>query len=176
MSPQHHHSPSPLRYQVTQGAVAFGLAVTLLAIPLQIVLAVLTQGWLFLLTAFMLLLLGAPLMMFLRATPPVSVYPDGLEIRPLIGRTHKILWSDIEAVKRYPLLPMPDQEVERRTLQGRKRYTPAEGVMLIVPTLHWSYRFTGYFAGEGFRPVVAFTNRAHTHYDSLLKSIKKERG
>ena len=77
------------------------------------------------------------------------------------------------AVKPYPLLPPADAEVTRKALAGRKKYRPAEGVMLVIPALPLPYRFGGFFPGEGFTPVIAVTTRTHTDYDDLVRQIRQ---
>lgn len=75
------------------------------------------------------------------------------------------------AVKDYTLLPAPDQEFERRALQGRKKYRPAQGKMLIVRGLPPQYRIAGFFAGENAQPLIALTSRTHTDYDRLIQRM-----
>lgn len=167
---------SPQSYRLRMFALSALLFVMLLAVPLQVLLAVLTGGLLFVLTAFMLLLLCVPVSVGIFATPPLEVSDEGVRVRPFLGRARLIAWSQVDALKPYPLLPRPDQETERRALVGRARYQPAEGYMLVLREADWQYRLTGYLCGEGLRGVVAFTNRSHADYDALLKRIKARVG
>ncbi len=43
--------------------------------------------------------------------------------------------------------------------------------MLVIPSLSLPYRAVGFFTGEGLRPVVAFTNRTHSDYDRLARTL-----
>ena len=92
--------------------------------------------------------------------------------KPFWGKAQHIAWEDIAAMQIYPLLPQTDQEVERRLLQGRKKYRAAEGHMLLVPRLPLRYRMAGLFVGVGGKPIVAFTNRAHSDYETLLQRVQ----
>ncbi len=165
-----HLHPNPLLDRVTQyGAVAL-VAVMLVATPLQIALVLLgAPGGLFLFSGFGSLLLVPPVLLLTTASPRVTVSSDGLTIQPLIWREQFIPWSEVQAIKDYPLLPPSDSEIGRKALNGRLRYRPAQGKMLVIPALPVQYRVTGYFAGAGFTGVIALTNRTHTEYDKLIK-------
>lgn len=167
-----HLHPNPLLDRVTQyGAVAL-VAVMLVATPLQIVLLLVgAPGGLFLFTAIATLLLTPPVLLLTTATPRVTVSPDGITIQPIIWKEKFIPWSEVQALKDYPLLPPSDSEVGRKALAGRQRYRAAEGKMLVIPTLPVQYRVTGYFAGEGFTGVIALTNRTHAEYEKLIKKV-----
>lgn len=121
----------------------------------------------------LLLLLATPLVMYLNATPPITLSDEGLTIHPPFWRDHFVDWDAVVEMKPYPLLPTANQEVERRALQGRIKYHVAEGQMLIIPTLPFQYRITGFFAGENAQPVIALTNRTHTDYDDLIVRIRQ---
>ena len=43
--------------------------------------------------------------------------------------------------------------------------------MLVIRGLPVQYRVTGFFVGEGFKPVIALTSRTHTDYDRLIKKV-----
>lgn len=150
-----------------------GLVVVMVLAALgQIVLA--ANGLpLFLLSGLVTLTLIAPVMMLTSATPAVSISPEGITIQPRVWRERFVRWSDVQAVKDYPLLPPKDTESGRRTLVGRSKYRAAEGKMLVIPSLPLPYRFTGLFAGEGFTGVIGLTNRTHTEYDALIRQVMK---
>lgn len=170
---RYHYPPKhPQSYRLRMAGLSLLLAVMLLAVPLQVLLAVLTGGLLFVLTALMLLLLCVPVLVGIFATPPLDISDEGVCVRPFLGRARFIGWAQVDALKPYPLLPRPDQETERRALVGRTRYRPAEGYMLVLRGADWQYRLTGYLCGEGLRGVVAFTNRSHADYESLLKRVR----
>jgi hypothetical protein len=155
----------------------YGLAALLIALLAgaagQALLGLLLRGALFWLTAGVLLLLVPVLLMALSVTPALTLTPEGVWIAPVIWRRRLIPWEHLREMKPYPLLPRPDQETGRRALQGRQKYHPAEGMMLIVAGLPWQYRMAGYFVGEPGRAVIAVTNRTHQDYDRLLDALRQ---
>lgn len=167
-----HVHPNPTTDRLAQyGGV--GLVVVMFAAALgQIVLA--ANGLpLFLLSGLVTLALIAPVILLTSATPAVSVAAEGITIQPHVWRQRFVRWADVRAVKDYPLLPPRDVESGRRALVGRGRYRPAEGKMLVIPSLPLPYRFTGLFAGEGFTGVIGLTNRTHTEYNALIRQVMK---
>lgn len=172
MGQTHHYAArQPFKYRVQQtGAVAL-LVVMLVLVLLQGVLLTLLPPFMVMMTAILLLLMTAPVLMLLSVSPPVTVHDAGITLHPLIWREQTIAWSAIVAVKRYPLLPTPDQEVMRQVAVGRKQYRAAEGIMLIVSGLPVQYRPAGVFAGAGGKPVIALTSRSHADYDRLVKQV-----
>lgn len=176
MAVSDHPHPNPARYRLMQSIGAALMLVIVLSVPLQIGLAFVTGGLLFLLTAPLTLLMLLPLAMMTSATPPLTINESGLTLKPLLWPDRVIAWDEIRAVKPYPLLPPQDSEMIRRALVGRKKYQVAEGIMLVIPGLPLQYRAAGFFAGEGFTPVVAITNRTHTGYDRLVKQVRLHTG
>lgn len=167
-----HLHPNPTTDRLAQYG-GIGLVVVMLAAALgQAALAVAGLP-LLLLSALVTLALVAPVMMLTSATPAVSVAADGLTIQSRVWGERLVRWSDVRAVKDYPLLPPADVESGRRALVGRKRYRPAEGKLLVIPSLPLPYRFTGLFAGEGFTGVIGLTNRTHTDYDALIRQVER---
>lgn len=172
MTTIHTHPRPTIDRLVQYGALAF-FALTAALFVWQIVLALNgLPAALLLLTILTMVLLLAPALWLTTATPAVELTGDGLTTHPRIWRAHSIDWDEIRAVKPYPLLPEAQGERMRKAFVGRRKYVPAKGVMLVVPSLPWIYRFTGFFAGEGLTPVIALTNRTHTDYDRLIKSVR----
>lgn len=167
-----HTHPQPARYRLAQYAGLALLIVMLLTVPLQLVLAA-TVGGVFGMTAFLTLLLAAPVVMGLSATPPVRVDAEGITIQPLIWPDRFIPWEDVLEVKDYTLLPSPNNEVGRKVMEGRKKYRAAEGKMLIVRGLPFPYYVTAFFAGERGRAIIALTNRTHSDYDRLIRTVNR---
>ncbi len=164
--------PHPFTDRIAQyGGMAL-VIVMLLGVVGQIALGLVGLP-LFLLSGLVTLGLIAPVIMLTSATPAVSVSAEGITILPLVWRGRLVRWSEVRAVKDYPLLPPKDVEVGRRTMVGRQKYRPAEGKMLVIPSLPLPYRITGLFAGEGFTGVIGLTNRTHTDYDKLIKQVSK---
>jgi hypothetical protein len=164
--------PNPTLDRITQyGALAL-VSVMLLAALAQIVLALTVRpALLFVLTAIITILLIPFVLMLTTSTPGVTVGKEGLTIEPLIWRAQFVPWRDIKAVKSYPLLPQAGAEVSRKAMAGRKKYRPAEGIMLVIPSLPPQYRITGLLAGEGLTSVIGITTRTHSDYDRLTEKI-----
>jgi hypothetical protein len=136
-------------------------------------LAVLIPALLMALMGLLVALLMLPVAMLLSVSPPITVDSTGLTLRPFWGKSQVIAWDQITEMRVYPLLPQTDQEVEWRLMQGRKRYRTAEGYMLVVPALPLRYRAAGLFTGVRGQPIVAFTNRSHSDYETLLQQIRE---
>lgn len=169
----HHTHPRPLIDLLTQYVAVAFLLLALVLLIVQGALAFNGQPPILLFfTSVTLVVLVAPALWLTAATPPVATLPDGLRLQPRLWRARNVTWREIAAVKQYPLLPDRQGEGVRRALEGRKNYHAAEGVMLLIPSLSWQYRFTGFFAGEGFTPVIAFTNRTHTDYATLIVHLR----
>ena len=169
----HHTHPRPLLDILTQSAaVAFVvLALILLIVQLSLILSGQSPLLIFF-TSITLVILIAPALWLTAAAPPVTLLQHGLRLQPRLWRSTEVVWGDIDAVKPYPLLPDKQGEGVRRVLMGRQKYQSAKGYMLIIPSLSWQYRFTGFFAGEGFTPVIALTNRTHTDYATLIAYVR----
>jgi hypothetical protein len=171
MSSTHSH-PRPALDQLAQYGGIVLVVVMIAAAAGQFALA--TVGLpLFFLSGIITLLLIAPVMMLTSATPAVTISPEGITIQPRVWRQRFVRWNAVREVREYPLLPPPGAEAERKALAGKKKYRPAEGKMLVIPSLSLPYRFTGLFAGAGFTGVIALTNRTHTDYDALIRQIVK---
>lgn len=172
-SEQSQHLPlQPQLYRLTQVLTGIAMLVILLAVPFQIFLAAsLPNAPLFYLTGVLSLLLILPLMLYTLVTPPVTLTDTGLTLHPAIWPHQSIRWEQVEAIKRYPLLPPTDTETVRRAAVGRRHYQAADGLMLVVADLPFPYRAAGFFTGEGLKPVVAFTNRTHTDYERLAQTL-----
>lgn len=168
--------PAPHRYRLEQRLLMALLIAVVAGAVGQLVLALLLRSLLFGLGALTLLAFAPFILMTLSVAPPLMLSAEGLLIRPHWWRARLIPWADVLAVQPYPLLPRPDQETERRALQGRKRYRSAEGWMLIVRGLPWQYRMAGFFAGAGGQPIIAITNRTHSGYDALMKQVQARIG
>jgi hypothetical protein len=169
-----HHPPlSPTGYRLQQIFAAILLVVMALAAGGLFILAILLTAPLMVIMSLLVIALMVPVAMLLSVSPPITVDEEGLTLEPFWGQAQQIAWEDIAAMQVYPLLPQADQEVERRLIQGRKKYRAAEGYMLLVPRLPLRYRMAGFFAGVGAQPIVAFTNRAHSDYDVLLQRVQR---
>lgn len=167
----------PRSYAVSQYVVAGALAALLVGAPVQVAAGLLLPGaGMFVVTAVLSLLLALPLLLALRATPPVTIDDAGLTLTPRIGRPARVAWDAVREAKPYPLLPPSETETLRRAAAGRKKYAAAEGIMLTSDALPWPYRVVGWFAGEGFRGAFAVTNRMHADYPRARAAIQRAIG
>lgn len=163
--------PSPLlKRAIEVGALVMCLvmligALTMMALPL------LGAPSGFLLAGPLLILLAAPVLMLTAYAPAVTLDAHGITLHPAIWQDRHIPWETVAAVKVYPLLPSPDEESVRRHLIGVRSYKPAQGIMLVVPSLPAQYRIVGYLAGVGGKPAVVLTNRAHRDFDHLVEDV-----
>ncbi len=177
MSRTTHTHPNPLKDRITQYGALLLAAIMIICVPLLVLLTLLgAPGGLFALAGIILLALVPPVLMLTAISPAVTLDDDGVLIQPLIWRERFIPWDRIAAVKTYPLLPTESQEVNRRTLVGRRNYTTPDGFMLVIPALPPQYRLAAFFAGEGRAGVVALTNRTHTNYDHLKQTVMRHKG
>lgn len=167
---QHTH-PNINLYKLQQAILSTLIVLALFGAVMFIIIALLLPAPLFIFMGILVLLLAIPLFMGLLNTPPVTISDEGLTIQSFMGRDYAIAWDDIQNVSDYPLLPQANQEILKQYLVGRKKYRPAEGIMLVIPRLPFLYRFAGFLAGENGAPIIAFTNRTHTDYDTLKQRI-----
>ncbi len=168
-SSEHGH-PRPARERLTQCGALVLLIAMLLASLAQFALGLFGLPLVFIMGLFTLLL-AAPVVMLTTITPAVTVTPQGLLIRPVLWPGRSVAWDQIRAVKPNPLLPPAGAEIGRRALAGRAHYRPAEGLLLVIPSLPVYYRIAGLFAGEGFTGVIGLTNRAHSDYGRLARAV-----
>ena len=164
----------PRAYAVSQSVTAAAIAALAASAPFQVFAGLMIPGaGLFVITALLSLLLIWPLLLNLRATPPVTLDDSGITLTPRIGRAAFVAWETVREVKPYPLLPPPETETMRRAMTGRRKYAAAEGIMLTGDSLPWPYRAVGWFAGEGFRGSFAVTSRSHRDYPKLKAAIER---
>lgn len=163
--------PQPLVDRASQLIALTGAALLILAVPLLVLLVLIGAPGGFLLAAPVVLALALPLLMRTVIAPALTVSDEGLTLHPLFWRDQALPWEAVAAVKPFPLLPSADAEATRRIAVGRLNYSPADGVMLLLPGLPPLYRIAGWFAGERGQPVIALTNRAHRDYERLVKTV-----
>jgi membrane protein implicated in regulation of membrane protease activity len=170
MDVTYHTYPNAIQGRIRQAATIALIVVMLLAALALVLLAALIGAPLFVIMALLLALLTTPLLMRLAHTSVAAISPEGLRVTTLYGE-RLIVWEDVRRIRRYPLLPSPEQETGRRLLVGRARYSAAKGIMLTVPSLPLPFRIAGLLAGEGGAPVVVFSNRTHSDYDALVRRV-----
>ncbi len=169
--------PKPQQNRLVQYGAALVSLIMLVAAGLQLLLAVIvTPGLIFGLTAIITLLLIPFMLLLTTASPALTLSPEGLTLEPVIWKQQFVPWSQVTAVKPYPLLPQAESETTRRALVGRNNYQAAAGIMLVIPALPLQYRIAGVLAGAGGQPVIAITNRTHTDYAAVVDQIRSYTG
>ncbi|MCB9460929.1 MAG: PH domain-containing protein [Anaerolineaceae bacterium] len=170
----HHNYPNPTQMRLQHIVILIGVILVLISLPLLVLIAFALNGPLLLMGVPLLGFFLMPLLHNLSATPAVSVDDEGLRVRPAFSPEQQVPWDAIAEARDYPLLPTENHEVVRKFfVDGRKNYRAPRGIMLIIPGLGWRYRATGFFAGANGRPVIAFTSRAHTDYDILVRRLER---
>ena len=170
--PSTHDHPRPALNRIIQTGALVVFLIMLASVPVMFyVAATVPLARLMVLAAVITFALSLPVLMLTTLYPPATISPDGLRVEPLIWPNQHLDWSAVTAIKTHPLLPPADSEMGRKLFVGRKKYQPAEGVMLIIPTLPFYYKVNGLFCGEGLTPVVAFTNRSHADYKKLAHKL-----
>lgn len=174
-APERFEHPSPRFDALVQIILMLTTAALLLVILAEIPL-VLFEGFP-LLFAVLIIVTCLGLIPFtlvpLVAAPDVEVSTEGVTVHPRFWREQFVPWSDIAAVKVYPLMPSEGSEVTRKLLVGRRKYRPMDGIMLVIPSLPLIFRIQGLLVGEGFTGVIAITNRSHAGYERLVKLMPK---
>lgn len=164
--------PKPSLNRLSQWAGLILLILLLLGTIGQVITALVEpRAFLLFFGALLTLALTLPVIMLLRLHPAITLDEAGLTVHPTLGTPQHVRWDQVRAVKLFPLLPNRDTEVGRQILRGRKRYRAARGLLLVLPTLSWSYRVSGWFCGEGWTSCIGVTSRAHRDYDQLEREI-----
>ena len=164
--------PNPvLKRLVEVGALVVCVALVLSAGLLLLIPPLVGAPSGFLLASPLTLLLAIPVLMLTVDAPAVTVSNKGLSLHPVVWKDRFVPWDEVVSVDVYPLLPHADTEITRRYAIGKRRYRPAQGIMLLIPSLPLPYRIAGFLAGTGARPIIALTNRAHVDYDHLLEIV-----
>lgn len=163
-----HPHPNPIRQRLLGVVVRFALVGVVFAtlgllilgfgfgLPLMVVMVPFLLG------------LSSPLLLLACLHPAIEVQAEGLSIQPLVFKPHQIAWGAIETMVEHSLIkPVPPKR--------QKFIRPQQGQMLLLErgSLPLQYRIIGLLAGHGFRPVIAISNRTHTDYETLRRTIQK---
>lgn len=172
------HDPKyPRNARFNAWTMAAFVVLLALSIPLWLIIGLSGERMLLFIIMAVPTLLFLPAVIYISAaTPPVTLTDEGVRLRPIaLWRERFIPWEQIDAAKVYPLIPSAETEIVRKALVGRRKYSPADGIMLVSRALPLPYRFVGFFAGEGTKGVVGLTNRTHQNYDALVKFVAKHK-
>lgn len=155
-----------------------GMVVIVIAVALQLVLAVWIAPLLLGTAGFTLILL-IPLLLHSVLHPEVAVTERGLSVRPLIGKSQAIPWSAIIGLAPHPLLP----DAQTDQLLARKLYGKKAGgrtgivVLLKQKALDWPlFQLVGQMADAGLCPAFCLSNTTNRDYDQLLVAIQAATG
>jgi hypothetical protein len=155
-----HPYPRPALRQVTGWLVALGLigdafAVIGLLIPLLPLMAIIMA------------VLDAPLLLLTVLHPHITVYENGLWLKPLLWHGSWLPW---EALSR-----MEDHTLIQRGQQTR-RQTPREGRLIVVDRgLPRLYEIVGIMAGLGRVRAFGIASPAHQDYPALFNAIQRHK-
>lgn len=172
-----HDAKNPRVARISAWTAAAFVVLLALSLPMWVLMGFTSPRALLLVFMIIPTVLFLPAVVYLSAaTPPVTLTDEGVRLRPMVlWREKFIAWGDIEAAKPYPLIPSPETEIVRKALVGRRKYAAADGIMLVSSALPLPYRIVGFFAGQGTKGVVAFTNRTHANYETLVKFVAKRK-
>lgn len=172
MNESTHTHPNPIQYRLQQTILTIVVVFAIFGAIMLFIIALIVGLPLFAIMSILVIVLAAPALMGIINTPPVIANKTGLTIQTWRGREQHIAWDDITHITDYPLLPLPEHEIVKQWLVGRKKYRAAEGILLVIPSLGLPYRIAGFLAGQQSQPIIAFTNRNHTDYHQLKDKIE----
>ena len=122
---------------------------------------------LLLLMAFFLATLAVPLLLLTVLHPHITVYPDGLWLKPLVWRGTWVPWAAIASIEDHTLI---------RRGQQRDRDTEHFGQIIVVDgALPPLYAIVGMMAGLGRARAFGISTYSHTDYPRLLNAIQRHK-
>lgn len=167
MISNHPHPQATLHRWFGRLAV-FGIVLAVLsAIGMVIVAFGLGAGLVIVMIPF-LLGLTLPLWMLIALYPAVEVREDGLVLQPNGLRANHVAWDDVLEMTEHTLLKPPPPSKLKRTAHA------GEMILVRKGALPFYYRIISMIAGYDGVPVFAISNRTHTNYDTLKRTLKKQ--
>ena len=169
--PTSDHPPIfPALYAIKRLLIAAGLILCGLAVGGELLLMLL--GYPVGLLLIFILLLTLPLLLGIALNPPLSVTPNGLDVRPMFGPVCVVRWESITALRSHPLLPV-DRAGERLLLGHQRVPEQSDGLLLIVPggDLPCLFRLVGWLSGEGLTPTLGISDITHRDYAALKQAV-----
>jgi hypothetical protein len=161
-----HPHPRPALHSFTAILVAAGLAGNAFGV---IGLLALSTGYrlpLLPLAAFFLAMLFPPLLLLTVLHPRVTVYENGLWIKPLLWRGCWVTWEAAARVEDHTL-------IQRGT--SKERQHEHFGQLIVVDEgLTWPFLVVGIMAGLGRVRAFGISTHAHTGYQELRRAIMRE--
>jgi hypothetical protein len=155
--------PTRTRLIAWFAAVLLGFAA--LAIVAILIISILNVLPLLFITALFFTVLVTPVLLLTSLHPAIDVYEEGLQVTPLIWKSHFIPWESLSHLTRHRLLGPPPPE-----RSGKKE---VEGLMIVGDHGKWHFRVVGIFAGQRGKPVFAISDRTHQDYNKLRFNLKK---
>lgn len=164
----HPHPVSALR-ALTALALALGLAGMVLGVVGLVVFGIVHGLPLLPVMALFLAALSLPLIQLAVMHPRVTVYEDGLWLRPLLWRASWVAWDAIADVTDHTLI---------RRIVNKRGMLERDGRLIVVRAgLPWPYQVVGGMAGLGWRTrAFGIATHAHADYKTLLNTIQRHKG
>lgn len=158
-----HPHPRPALRQVTAGLAALGLIGNGIGVIGLTALGAIYNLPLLPLAAVFLLMLCPPLVLLTTLHPHVTVYENGLWVRPLLWRGCWITWNTILSVEDHTL-------IQRGTTKAHQM--EHFGQIIVVQTgLSWPFLAVGIMAGLGRVRAFGISTHGHSDYETLRSAI-----
>ncbi len=167
-----HRFPRPWVRRMASRLVALGLIAAAMSIIVEFILG-LVVGPIFCGMAFFTAMLSIALLQRSVLHPQIGVTSGGLYVQPMIWKAQFVPWDALAEIVAHPLVYNDD--AMGRLLHG-KRYRRREGVVVLVRPeagLWPVYRLIGQLSGAGNQPGFALSTTTHTHYDTLVQTIRE---
>jgi len=162
-----HPHPRPVLRRITAVMIALGLAGIVLGVIGLLALTVLYELPLLPLAALSLLALAPPLLLLAVLHPPVSVYENGLWIKPLLGRECWLAWEAITRVEDHTLIQRGTTKAGQREHLGQ--------LIVVDRGLAWPFLVVGIMGGLGRVRAFGISTHSHADYAALHSAITHRR-
>lgn len=160
-----HPHPQPGLRRVTGWLIAAGLLGIVAGVVGLLALAIGYRLPLLPLAAIFLATLAAPLLLLSVLHPQVTVYEQGLWLKPLLWRGSWVTWSALAGLHDHTLI-----QRGQRTRWDRAR----DGHLITVAgALPPMYAIVGLMAGLGVRRAFGVATHSHRDYAALLGAIRR---
>lgn len=160
-----HPRLNPLRTRLISWFAALLLGTSALAVLVLLIVSILNVLPLLLITALFMFVLVSPVLLLTSLHPAIDVHEEGLQVTPLVWKSHFVPWQDLSHLTRHRLLGPPPTE-----RSGKKE---VEGLMIVGRQGKWHFRVVGIFAGQSGKPVFAISDRTHQDFNTLRYNLKK---
>jgi hypothetical protein len=161
-----HPHPRPVRRGLTAVLVVVGLAGIVFGVIGLLALSIVYGLPLLPLAAFFLAMLLPPLLLLTVLHPRVTVYENGLWIKPLLWRGCWVAWEAVERIEDHTL-------IQRGTTKERQQEHFGQ-LVVVDKGLTWPFLVVGIMAGLGRVRAFGISTHAHTGYQALRRTILRQ--